>query len=74
MGQLILPLIHIFQKMLEIDIKHKLLMEISIIEITIWVRLLYLLKIDKNIVKGHFGSNHIVFQDFFVVSLLQKTG
>ena len=29
MGQLILSLINIFQKMLEIDIKHKLLMEIS---------------------------------------------
>ena len=68
-----------FQKMLETEVKQELLMEIykeslrrqygsnRILERTIWVRLYYLLKIDENFVKGQYGSNHIVFYDFFSV-------
>ena len=64
MGQPILSLIQVFQKMLETEIKHKLLMEIykeslrkqygskRIIERTIWVGLYYLLNIAENFVKG----------------------
>ena len=57
-----LSLIQIFQKVLEAEIKYKLLMEICkeslrrqygsnrILESTIWVGLYYLLKIDENFV------------------------
>ena len=38
-----------------------------ILERTIWVGLYYLLKIDENFVKGEYGSNRIVFYDFFAV-------
>ena len=72
MGQHVLSLIQGFENMLETEIKHKLLMEIHkeslrrqyesnrILERTIWVVLHYLLKIDKNFVKGQYGSNRIV--------------
>ena len=76
MVQPVLFLIQVFQKMLEI--KHKLLMEFykeflrgqygpnRILERTIWVGY-YLLKIDENFVSGHYGSDRIVFYDFFAV-------
>ena len=78
MGRPVLSLLQIFQKMLEREIKHELLMEIykeylrrqyglnRKLERTIWVGLYYLLKTDENFVKGQYGSNLIiVFYDFF---------
>ena len=77
MDQPVLSLIQVFQKMLETEIKHELLMEIykeslrrqygsnRILERTICVRLYYLSKIDENFLKGKYGLNCIVFYDFF---------
>ena len=74
----VLSLIQGFQKILETEIKHELLMEIykeslrrqcgsnRVLERTIWLGLYYLLKIDENFVKGQYGSNCIVFYDFFL--------
>ena len=79
MDQTALSLIQVFQKMIETEIKHKLLMEIykeslkrqyrsnRTLERTIWVGLYFLLKIDENFAKGQYGSNKIVFYDFFAV-------
>ena len=67
MGLLVLSLIQVFQKMLETEIKHKLLMGIYKESLwgAIWVGLYYLLKIDEHFVTGQYGSNHIVFYDTF---------
>ena len=86
MDQPILSLIQVFQKMLESEIKHELLMEIykeslrrqyesnRILERTVLVGLYYLLKIGENFVEGQYGSNRIVFNDFFAVPRFQKPG
>ena len=83
MDQPVLFLIQVFQKMLETETKHKLLMEIykeslrrqygsnKILERTIWVGLYYLLKIDENFVKG---PNQIVFYDFLSYPGFRKPG
>ena len=75
----VLSLIQGFQKILETEIKHELLMEIykeslrrqygsnRILERTVLVGLYYLLKIGENFVEGQYGSNRIVFNDFFAV-------
>ena len=60
MGQTVLSLIQVFQKMLETETNLK-----RSLERTIWFELYCLLKIDENFVKGQYGLNHIVFYDFF---------